>query len=83
MASTHEAVKNIHPDWNESKVDEEVNLIRYELGITLDNPQNLPNLTGFDDDDAEKENKQDDSGDTDVMINKIERDKQKKEKRSK
>ena len=82
VASTHEAVKNIHSDWNESKVDEEVNLIRYEQGITLDNPQNLPNLTGFDDDDAEKENKQNDSGDTDVMINKIERDKQKKEKKT-
>jgi len=61
VASTLECVKNIHPDWSERRIDEEVNLIRFEEGMALDNPDNLPKLTGFsyededDDDDDEQE----------------------------
>lgn len=48
VSSTREAVKNIHPDWTDSQIDEEVNLIRFEEGMALDSPDNLPNLTGYD-----------------------------------
>jgi len=83
VASTREAVKNIHPDWSDSKLDEEVNLIRYEQGMALDNPQNLPELTGFEEEeDDEEEKKQGDGGSVDDMINKIERDKQKQENKT-
>lgn len=47
VASTHEAIRQIHPDWDKDQVDEEVNLIRFEDGMSLDNPNNLPDLTGF------------------------------------
>lgn len=46
IASTHEAVSQIHPDWEEAEINEEVNLIRFEQGMSLDNPSNLPELTG-------------------------------------
>lgn len=83
VASTREAVKNIHPDWDDARIDEEVNLIRYEQGMSLDNPQNLPELTGFaEEEEDEEENKQGDGGSVDEMINKIERDKQKQEKKT-
>ena len=32
-----EAVKKIHPDWDE-RIEDEVNLIRYEQGMSLDTP---------------------------------------------
>ena len=48
VSSTREAVKNIHPDWSDRQIDEEVNLIRFEEGMALDSPDNLPNLTGYD-----------------------------------
>ena len=83
VASTREAVKNIHPDWDDARIDEEVNLIRYEQGMSLDNPQNLPELTGFaEEEEDEEENEQGDGGSVDEMINKIERDKQKQEKKT-
>lgn len=47
VASTRHALKEIHPDWSEQKIEEELNLIRFELGMSLDNPMNLPNLTGL------------------------------------
>ncbi len=47
VASTHEAVGQIHPDWDKDQVDEEVNLIRFEDGMGLDNPNNLPGLNGY------------------------------------
>jgi hypothetical protein len=49
VASTKEAVKNIHPNWANDRVDEEVNLIRFEEGMSLDNPNNLPGLDGLTD----------------------------------
>jgi hypothetical protein len=55
VASIEEAVKNIHDDWEDVDIDKEVNLIRFENGMSLDNPNNLPNLTGTEDD-TEEEN---------------------------
>lgn len=49
VASTNECVRQIHPDWTDKQVDDEVNLIRFEDGMSLDNPANLPELTGKDD----------------------------------
>ncbi len=46
VATTREAVKQIHPDWNDKEVENEVNLIRFEDGISVDNPDNLPHLDG-------------------------------------
>lgn len=48
VASTDECVRQIHPDWTTKQVNDEVNLIRFEDGMSLDNPANLPNLTGED-----------------------------------
>ena len=50
IASTHEAVSQIHPDWEEDEINDEVNLIRFEQGMSLDNPSNLPELTGAEED---------------------------------
>ncbi len=51
--------------------------------MSLDNPQNLPELTGFvEEEEDEEENEQGDGGSVDEMINKIERDKQKQEKKT-
>jgi len=47
IASTEECIRKIHPDWTEKQVQDEVNIIRYEDGVSLDNPDNLPDLTGF------------------------------------
>ena len=46
VASTDEAVRQIHPDWTEKQVQDEVNIIRFEDGVSMDNPDNLPRLTG-------------------------------------
>lgn len=46
VSSTKEAVKNIHPDWNDKEITDEVDLIRFEDGVSNDNPDNLPQLTG-------------------------------------
>ena len=55
-------MKNIHPDWSDRQIDEEVNLIRFEEGMALDSPDNLPNLTGYD----EEEEPEDKNEKTDV-----------------
>ncbi len=65
VASTKEAIKNIHPDWTSDKVDEEVNLIRFEEGMSLDNPNNLPELTGV----IEEGEDDKDDGDADGELN--------------
>lgn len=38
VASIKEAIRNIHPDWDAERIEEEVNLIRYEQGMSLDTP---------------------------------------------
>lgn len=50
VSSTQEAVRNIHSDWNESEIKAEVDLIRFEEGMSEDSPSHLPELTGNDDD---------------------------------
>ncbi len=59
-ASTLTYVKKIREELSQSEIDEEVNLIRYEQGMALDNPLNLPELTGLilDDDEEEAEEEQ-------------------------
>lgn len=47
IASTETAIKEIHPDWTDEQVMEEVNKIRYEKGMALDTPDALPELTGI------------------------------------
>lgn len=59
VASTRQALKEIHPDWSDQKIDEELNLIRFELGMSLDNPMNLPELTGFENEEDELEKLED------------------------
>jgi hypothetical protein len=39
VASTREAITNIHPNWSKAQIEEEVNLIRYEEGMSLDTPE--------------------------------------------
>lgn len=46
VASIHEAVRKIHPDWEDTDIEEEVNLIRYENGMAADDPSLLPELDG-------------------------------------
>ena len=46
VASTDECVKEIHPDWTAKQVSDEVNLIRFEDGMSTDTPDGLPQLTG-------------------------------------
>lgn len=53
VASTEECIRQIHPDWTESKVNNEVNLIRFEDGMSVDNPSNLPELTGEDEEETD------------------------------
>lgn len=53
VASTRQALKEIHPDWSDQKIEEELNLIRFELGMSLDNPMNLPELTGLENEEDE------------------------------
>ena len=54
VASTEECVRQIHPDWTEKQVNDEVNLIRFEDGMSTDNPDNLPDLTGEDEENTEE-----------------------------
>ena len=46
VASTEEALRNIHPDWSETQIANESNIIRYEDGMATDTPDNLQQLTG-------------------------------------
>ncbi len=52
VASTDEAVRQIHPEWTKKQVQDEVNIIRFELGTATDAPDNLPDLTGMSETDA-------------------------------
>lgn len=54
MASTEECVKQIHPEWTVKQIRDEVNIIRFEDGMSADNPDNLPKLTGEEDEDDEE-----------------------------
>lgn len=49
MASIDTCVRELHPDWTEEQILNEINLIKYEQGLDLDNPMNLPKLTGVED----------------------------------
>lgn len=53
LASIDTCVRELHPDWTEEQIMNEINLIKYEQGLDLDNPNNLPELTGVDDDNEE------------------------------
>ena len=57
VASTETCIREIHPDWTDKQVADEVNIIRFEDGVSLDNPDNLPNLTGFEE--TETDDKED------------------------
>lgn len=46
MASIDTCVRELHPDWTEEQIQNEINIIKYEQGLDLDNPNNLPELTG-------------------------------------
>jgi hypothetical protein len=59
VASTKEAVKNIHPDWSDEQIIEEVNAIKFEEGVTLDNPLRLTDLNEFLDKEEEKKKTED------------------------
>lgn len=59
VASTYEAVRRIHPDWDEELVNQEVNLIRFEQGMSLDNPDNLPGLDELTKTEEEPDDKED------------------------
>ena len=49
IASLETCVRELHPDWTEEQIINEVNMIKYEQGMDLDNPMNLPELTGVED----------------------------------
>lgn len=51
IISTEEAVRTLHPDWDDTQVLEEVNRIRYEQGMSVDTPLALPELTGIETED--------------------------------
>lgn len=55
VASTDTAVREIWPDWDESEVNKEVNIIRFEDGMGFDNPNNLPKLDGYEDEPEDEE----------------------------
>ncbi len=60
VASTYTAVKQIwQDDWTEEQILEEVNRIRFEEGMSLDDPNNLPELTGFENEEDELEKLED------------------------
>lgn len=67
VASTYTAVRQIWgDDWTEEQILEEVNRIKFEEGMSLDNPMNLPDLDGLDQQDDEmdklKQGEPDESG---------------------
>lgn len=49
IASTVECERQLHPDWTEKQIQDEVNQIRFENGMSVDNPLSLPYLTGEND----------------------------------
>lgn len=58
VISTETALKEIHPDWNDEQILEEVNRIRYEKGMALDTPDSLPELTGIVEEDGNEQEQQ-------------------------
>lgn len=77
VASTYEAVRRIHPEWDDEQVDNEVNLIRFEDGMSLDNPNNLPDLDKM----TQQEEKEKEESEDDKDKNKEEpKEKEEKEK---
>ena len=44
VASTETAIDKIHKDWSDESKAEEVNRIKFEQGVSVDNPLNLPDL---------------------------------------
>lgn len=58
LSSIYNGVKEIHPDWSETQIMDEVNLIRFEQGMSFDNPNNLPELTGISEIENENEESQ-------------------------
>jgi hypothetical protein len=56
VASTETAIRYIHPNWSETQIMDEVNRIRFEEGMSFDNPNNLPELTGISEIENEIEN---------------------------
>lgn len=58
VASTETAIDKIHKDWSDESKAEEVNRIKFEQGVSVDNPLNLPDLEHYNDtdDDEEKDN---------------------------
>lgn len=57
VASTYMAVSKIHKDLEEEQILEEVNRIRFEQGMAFDNPNNLPGLTGVEEEEEEDKDK--------------------------
>jgi len=47
LISTERAVKELHPEWDDIQVLEEVNKIRFEKGFVNENPLGLPELNGI------------------------------------
>ena len=61
VASTETAIRYIHPNWSETQIMDEVNRIRFEEGMSFDNPNNLPELTGISEIENEVENEDEES----------------------
>ena len=61
VASTETAIRYIHPNWSETQILDEVNRIRFEEGMSFDNPNNLPELTGISEIENEVENEDEES----------------------
>ena len=54
VASLDTSVREIwSKDWDEAQIQEEINRIKFEQGMALDNPMNLPGLTGLETDDED------------------------------
>ena len=66
VASTREAVKNIHPDWDDELIDNEVAAIKFEEGVTQDNPIDMTEIENMmnKDEDKNKAKDQDKNPDT-------------------
>lgn len=47
VATTETCVREIHPDWTDKQVMDEVNGLRFEDGMSVDTPDGLPQLTGI------------------------------------
>lgn len=74
VSSTLNALRNIHPDWSETQLMDELNAIRFEEGMAFDNPSGLPELTGIDTemDDEDKDKEKDNPNDEQDIKKKLE-----------